>query len=193
MSFYVTLPSGGSQISFSGNTAAKYTVKLAKNIPLPEKDWEVALTSVSFPDLVSEFAESKDAIYDLKTRIPLIMNYKMICKVLYVDEKEIPVKRGGKHVEDKEGETLYYHQVGGSVRLDLEDLGVRFLKSIQSGYYFWGRMTDLLTDQMYRTFEDVDDIRGDQGKRLADWKSAVTKKGHHPYFEWVSNADTYDL
>ena len=54
-------------------------------------------------------------------------------------------------------------------------------------------MTNVLTDQMYRTFEDVNDIRGGQGKRLADWKSAVTKKGHYLYFESVPNADNYDL
>ena len=103
------------------------------------------------------------------------------------------MKKEGKNVKDKDGNTLYYHQVGGPVRLDLEELGTRFPKSIQSGYEIWTRMTNVLTDQMYRTFEDVNDIRGGQGKRLADWKSAVTKKGHHPYLEWVPNADNCDL
>ena len=79
------------------------------------------------------------------------------------------------------------------MRLDLEESGTKFPKSIQSGYEIWTRMTNVLTDQMYRMFEDVNDIREGQGKRLADWKSAVIKKGHHPYFEWVPNADSYDL
>ena len=182
-----------SQITYSGNTSSNYTVKLPKNIYPPESDWEVALASISFPDLISQVVESEDTTYDLKTRIPMIMNYKMFCKVLYDDGKSIPVKKDGKNVKDIGGGTLYYHHVGGPIRLDLEKLGTRFPKSIQSGYEIWTRMTNLLTDQMYRTFEDVNDIRGGQGKRLSDWKSAVTKKGHHPYFEWVPNADSYDL
>ena len=182
-----------SQITYPGNTSSNYTVKLPKNIYLPESDWEVALGSISFPDLISQVVESEDTTYDLKTRIPMIMNHKMFCKVLYDDGKSIPVKKDGKNVKDIGGGTLYYHHVGGPIRLDLEELGTRFPKSIQSGNEIWTRMTNLLTDRMYRTFEDVNDIRGGQGKRLSDWKSAVTKKGHHPYFEWVPNADSYDL
>ena len=182
-----------SQITYPGNTSSNYTVKLPKNVYLPESDWEVALGSISFPDLISQVVESEDTTYDLKTRIPMIMNHKMFCKVLYDDGKSIPVKKDGKNVKDIGGGTLYYHHVGGPIRLDLEELGTRFPKSIQSGNEIWTRMTNLLTDRMYRTFEDVNDIRGGQGKRLSDWKSAVTKKGHHPYFEWVPNADSYDL
>ena len=181
-----------SQITYPGNTSSNYTVKLPKNIYLPESDWEVALASISFPDLISQVVESEDTTYDLKTRIPMIMNHKMFCKVLCDDGKSIPVKKDGKNVKDIGG-TLYYHHVGGPIRLDLEELGTRFPKSIQSGNEIWTRMTNLLTDRMYRTFEDVNDIKGGQGKRLSDWKSAVTKKGHHPYFEWVPNADSYDL
>ena len=182
-----------SQITYPGNTSSNYTVKLPKNIYLPESDWEVALASISFPDLISQVVESEDTTYDLKTRIPMIMNHKMFCKVLCDDGKSIPVKKDGKNVKDIGGGTLYYHHVGGPIRLDLEELGTRFPKSIQSGNEIWTRMTNLLTDRMYRTFEDVNDIKGGQGKRLSDWKSAVTKKGHHPYFEWVPNADSYDL
>ena len=134
MSFYVTLPSNASQVTYPGNTSSNYTVKLPKNIYLPESDWEAALASISFPDLISKVAESEDATHDLKTRIPMIMNYKMFCKVLFLDGNSIPVKKDGKNVKDKDGNTLYYHQVGGPVRLDLEELGTRFPKSIQSGY-----------------------------------------------------------
>ena len=152
MSVYVTLPRNASQVTYPGNTASNYTVKLPKSIYLPESDWEVALASISFPDLISQVAESEDATYDLKTRISMIMNYKMICKVLYIDDKPIPVKKDGKNVMGKDGNTLYYHKVGSPVRLDLEELGMRFSKSTQSGYEIWTRMTNVLTDQMYRTF-----------------------------------------
>ena len=70
----MTLPSNASQVTYPGNTSSNYTVKLPKNIYLPESDWEVALASISFPDLISEVAESEDATHDLKTRIPMIMN-----------------------------------------------------------------------------------------------------------------------
>ena len=93
-----TLPSNASQVTCPGNTVSNYTVKLPKNIYLPESDWEVALASISFPDLISQVEESEDATYDLKTRIPMIMNYKMICKVLFIDDKPIPVKKDGKSV-----------------------------------------------------------------------------------------------
>ena len=112
-----------SQITYSGNTSSNYTVKLPKNIYLPESDWEVALASISFPDLISQVVESEDTTYDLKTRIPMIMNHKMFCKVLYDDGKSIPVKKDGKNGKDIGGGTLYYHHVGGPIRLDLEELG----------------------------------------------------------------------
>ena len=88
-----TLPSNASQVTCPGNTVSNYTVKLPKNIYLPESDWEVALASISFP---SQVEESEDATYDLKTRIPMIMNYKMICKVLFIDDKPIPVEKKWK-------------------------------------------------------------------------------------------------
>ena len=50
MSFYVTLPWNASQVTYPGNTASNYTVKLPESIYLPESDWEVALASISFPD-----------------------------------------------------------------------------------------------------------------------------------------------
>ena len=45
------------------------------------------------------------------------------------------------------------------MRLDSEELGTKFPKSIQSGYEIWTRMMNVLTDQMYRMFEDVNDIK----------------------------------
>lgn len=109
----------------------------------------MALASISFPDLVSHKGSSSEKSYhDLKTRIPIIMNFKMFCKVLYIGGKEIPVTRNGKTLKDKGGGTLYIHHVGGPERLDLLDRGLSFPKTIQSGYDFWGRTTNLLTDQM---------------------------------------------
>lgn len=186
MSFYLTLPSGSSSVTYPNNNPDKYTVKLAKSIFLTDR-WKVALASIFFPDLVSE-----KGFHDIKTRIPMIMNFKMFCKVLYIDYKPIPMTRNGKVLQKLGGGTLYYHYVGSPVGLDLEEREVSFPKSIQSGYEFWTRMTNLLTDQMYHMFEDVNDIRGGNGKRIAGWKSAITKTGQHTHFDWVKNADDYE-
>lgn len=104
----------------------------------------------------------------------------------------IPVTRDGR-LKDKDGNDLYIHYVGGPVRLDLVDREVTFSKSIQNGYEFWGHMTNLLIGEMYRTIEDVNDIRGGGGKRLAEWKNDRTGRGKHTFFEWVKNADEYDF
>ena len=45
------------------------------------------------------------------------------------------------------------------MRLDSEELGTKFPKSIQSRYEIWTRMMNVLTDQMYRMFEDVNDTK----------------------------------
>lgn len=78
--------------------------------------------------------------------------------------------RNGNQLKDKDGNTLYIHFVHGPVRLDLEERGVSFSRSIQNRYEFWGHMNNLLTDQMYRTFEDVNDIRG------GGWKETCRMK-----------------
>ena len=67
--------------------------------------------------------------------------------------------KDGNRLKDKDGNDLYIHHVGGPIRLDLVDREVTFSKSIQNGYEFWGHMANLLIDEMYRTFEDVNDIR----------------------------------
>ena len=47
--FYLSLPSTASSRIYPDNTPIKFKVKLAKEIYLPESEWEVALSSISFP------------------------------------------------------------------------------------------------------------------------------------------------
>ena len=47
--FYLSLPSTASSRIYPDNTPGKFKVKLAKEIYLPEREWEVALSSISFP------------------------------------------------------------------------------------------------------------------------------------------------
>ena len=46
--FYLTIPSDGYGNIFTDNHPGKFKAKLAKQILLPEKQWEVALTGISF-------------------------------------------------------------------------------------------------------------------------------------------------
>ena len=101
--------------------------------------------------------------------------------------------KDGNRLKDKDGNDLYIHHVGGPVRLDLVDREVTFSKSIQNGYEFLGHVANLLIDEMYCIFEDVNDIRGGGGKRLAEWNNDRTGRGKHTFFEWVKNADEYDF
>lgn len=50
--FYLTLPSNASSVTYPTNTSGNYKVKLVKEIFLLEDDWEVALASISFPNTV---------------------------------------------------------------------------------------------------------------------------------------------
>ena len=137
MGFYVTLPSNASSLSFPENNPSRFKVRLAKNLFMLENDWEVALANISFPDLVSGNGKQEEyGNHDLKTRIPIIMNFKMFCKVLSADGTEIPVTRNGNQLKDKDGNTLYIHYVHGPVRLDLEERGVSFSRSIKNGTSF---------------------------------------------------------
>ena len=47
--FYLSLPSTASSHIYPENSSGKFKVKLAKEIYLPESEWEVALSSISFP------------------------------------------------------------------------------------------------------------------------------------------------
>ena len=51
--FYLTFPSNGYHITYPENTPGKFKAKLAKQIFLKERDWEVALSSISFPSTLS--------------------------------------------------------------------------------------------------------------------------------------------
>ncbi|KAJ7351057.1 hypothetical protein OS493_037010 [Desmophyllum pertusum] len=50
MSFYVTLPSDASSMTFPNSKRSNYKVRLPNRLFLHEDDWEVALSAISFPD-----------------------------------------------------------------------------------------------------------------------------------------------
>ena len=51
--FYLTLPSNGYDTIYRDNTPGRFKAKLLKTISLPGREWEVALSSISFPSASS--------------------------------------------------------------------------------------------------------------------------------------------
>ena len=51
--FYLTLPSNGYDTIYRDNTPARFKAKLLKTISLPGREWEVALSRITFPSNVN--------------------------------------------------------------------------------------------------------------------------------------------
>ena len=87
MNFYLTLPSNASTQFYSENNPGHNKVKLPRNIFLLENDWEVALASISFPDMVPRVDDFIDA------QVPIVVRSLVHTKVTNVHGDPIAVKR----------------------------------------------------------------------------------------------------
>ena len=195
MNFYLTLPSNASTQFYPENKPGHYKVKLPRNIFLPENDWEVALASISFPDMVPRVDDFIDA------RVPILGRSNIATKV--TDEKgdRIPVRRWINNrwqiVTDKKGATQYWHNALCNAVVDLQKADCTpFPTTVRSGYEIWSRFITLVMNQLYQEMKDYYD-RGsaylhNRGRRFAGWTDSKGK-GKFPHFEWVQNADRYDL
>ena len=85
MNFYLTLPSNASSQIYSENNPGHYKVKLPRNIFLSEGDWEVALTSISFPDMVPRVDDFIDA------RVPILVRANIHTKITNTEGVPISV------------------------------------------------------------------------------------------------------
>jgi len=74
MSFYVHLPSNSSLNYFPGNRSSSFRTKLATKLPLLEKDYEVALTEISYIHSISQFPEPSDQEIFIQLNDPLNNN-----------------------------------------------------------------------------------------------------------------------
>ncbi|KAJ7360123.1 hypothetical protein OS493_018108 [Desmophyllum pertusum] len=105
MIFYVTLPSDASSDTFPDSKASNYKVRLPNQLFLREDDWEVALSSISFPDsqayiepgAFGNFPMSMSV--ELKPREPPERNElenrdTFWVKASKIEEAHVPVKTG---------------------------------------------------------------------------------------------------
>ena len=195
MNFYLTLPSNASSQFYPENKPGHYRVKLPRNIFLPENDWEVALASISFPDMVPRVDDFIDA------RVPILVRSNIFTKVPDEKGNPIPVRRWLNNrwqiVTDKKGATQYWHNANCNAVVDMQKTDCTpFPTTLRSGYEIWSRFITLVMNQLYQEMKDwYDRASGylyNRGRRFEGWTDALGK-GKFPHFEWVQNADRYDL
>ena len=75
--FYLTLPSNGYDTIYRDNTPGRFKAKLLKTISLPGKEWEVALSNISFPStLASKTGNDFRSLVDFDFMCGLNLNLK---------------------------------------------------------------------------------------------------------------------
>ena len=77
--FYLSLPSRASSRIYPDNTPGKFKVKLTKEIYLTEGEWEVALSSISFPS-TSDTVVHKNVNYQTLTEVDFMCGMELEMK-----------------------------------------------------------------------------------------------------------------
>lgn len=128
--FYLSLPSEASSRIYPDNTLGKFKVKLTKEIYLPENDWEVALSSVSFPST-------------LDTVVHKDVNYHTLTGVDFMCGMELEMK-GVKNKDDLLIGSQSHWLKGSEVKYEhLHDMIIP-----KHGGDFWNRMISLLNRRL---------------------------------------------
>lgn len=188
MDFYLTLPSNASSGIFLDNTPGAYKVQLPKTVFLPDGDWEVALASISLPDM-SPVSSSES--YTIKGKVLSSqcmffaqcleddgITLKPVIRLIdtgTVDSSEIDADGNPKKVfiwskDKKAGDHLryYWDQIVSRVNLDFGEKGIVFTGTQQSAYHVWSQMINMLTQKLHH-----------EAKSIVNW----------PYFQFVVQKD----
>ena len=127
--FYLSLPSTASSRIYPDNTPGKFKVKLAKEIYLPESEWEVALSSISFPS-------TSDTV------IHKNVNYQKLAEVDFLCGMELDMK-GVKNYNNLEIGSKSYWLRGSVLKYELS------LDMPRHGGDFWNSMISLLNRRLH--------------------------------------------
>ena len=117
----LSLPSTASSRIYPDNTPSKFKVKLAKEIYLLESEWEVALSSISFPS-------TSDTV------IHKNVNYQKLADVDFLCGMELDMKGVRTYNNWKKGSVLKYE-----LSLDMP----------RHGGDFWNSMISLLNHRLH--------------------------------------------
>ena len=130
--FYLTLPSNGYDTIYRDNTPGRFKAKLLKTISLPGREWEVALSSISFPS-----ASSSNVHNDYRSLVDL--DFMCGLNLIMNGVKD----HHGNLISDKE----YWIQ-GNKTKYEMgrKEKG---LSASRDGVDFWNRMIALLTYRLH--------------------------------------------
>ena len=127
--FYLSLPSTASSRIYPDNSPGKFKVKLAKEIYLPESEWEVALSSISFPST-------------LDTVIHKNVNYQKLAEVDFLCGMELKMN-GVKTYNNLEIGSKSYWLRGSVLKYELsQEMPIH-------GGDFWNSMISLLNCRLH--------------------------------------------
>ena len=127
--FYLSLPSTASSRIYPDNSPGKFKVKLAKEIYLPESEWEVALSSISFPST-------------LDTVIHKNVNYQKLAEVDFLCGMELKMN-GVKTYNNLEIGSKSYWLRGSVLKYELsQEMPIH-------GGDFWNSMISLLNRRLH--------------------------------------------
>ena len=170
--FYLTLPSNGYDTIYRDNTPGSFKAKLLKTISLPGREWEVALSSSSFPSsLSSKVHNDFRSLVDLDFMCGMNLSMK--------DVKDL----NGNFISNKE-----YWIRGSKMKYEMgrKEKG---LSAPIDGVNFWNRMIALLTYRLHSRLP----IKA--SGIITNDKTLLSEKKHYrwPEFSWENVVGTYRL
>ena len=121
--FYLTLPSNGYDTIYRENTPGRFKAKLVKTISLPGKEWEVALSRITFPSNVNY-----EKLTDMDFMCGLVLDMKHM-----EDKNDFPIS-------DKE-----YFLSGSVMKYEF----TKGMPAPRNGVDFWNRMLGLLNYSLH--------------------------------------------
>ena len=167
--FYLTLPSNGYDTIYRDNTPGSFKAKLLKTISLPGREWEVALSSISFPSALSSKVHNDfRSLVDLDFMCGMNLSMK--------DVKD----HNGNFISNKE-----YWIRGSKMKYEMG----RKEKGLRDGVDFWNRMIALLTYRLHSRLP----IKA--SGIITNDKTLLSEKKHYrwPEFSWENVGGTYRL
>ena len=170
--FYLTLPSNGYDTIYRDNTPGRFKARLLKTISLPGREWEVALSSISFPSaLSSNVRNDYRSLVDLDFMCGLNLSMKGV-----KDDDD-------NFISDKE----YWIQ-GNKMKYEMGRKEKGLSASRDSADY-WNRMIALLTYRLHSKLP----IKA--SGIISNDKTLLSEKKHYrwPEFSWKNVGGTYRL
>ena len=170
--FYLTLPSNGYDTIYRDNTPGRFKAKLLKTISLPGREWEVALSSISFPSALSSNVRN-----DYRSLVDLDFMCRLNLSMKGVKDDD------DNFISDKE----YWIQ-GNKMKYEMgkKEKG---LSASKDGVDFWNRMIALLTYRLHSKLP----IKA--SGIISKDKTLLSEKKHYrwPEFSWENVGGTYRL